>query len=86
MDLNDHEETPFYGTEILRSRQQELIQNLLKKHKNEKVDEELKAKIWDELQMEKHKGTITIPFKVFLRKDPEKKYPDVIEVILDTKV
>lgn len=86
MHPNDHEESPFYGTEVLRSRQQEWIENFLKKYKNEKVSEELKEKIWDELQMEKHKGTITIPFKVVLRQDPERKYPDVIEVILDTKV
>lgn len=79
-------ERPFYDVDIYRGREQEYIQNLLKKYKKEPVTEELKQKIWDELQQEKYKGTLKIPFKVVMRKDPEHKYPDVIEVILDTKV
>lgn len=79
-------ERPFYDVDIYRGREQEYINNLLKKYKNEPVTEELKQKIWDELQQEKFKGTLKIPFKVVMRKDPERKYPDVIEVILDTKV
>ncbi len=81
-----HEEPPFYGEEIYRNRQQDYIRQLLKKYKNEPVNEELKKKIWDELQMEKYYGRITIPFKVVMRKDVYRKYPDYVEVILDTKV
>lgn len=77
---------PFYGEEIVRSQEQEYISHLLKKYRNEPVSEELKAKIWDELQMEKYTGKIKIPFKVVLRHDAHKRYPDCIEIILDTKV
>lgn len=79
-------EHPFYGEEIVRNKEQKYIQNLLKKYRNEPVTEELQAKIWNELQMEKHAGKIKIPFKVVMRKDANKKFPDYIEVILDTKV
>lgn len=79
-------EHPFYGQEIVRYDQQEYINNLLKKYKNDPVNEELKKKIWDELQMEKYYGRITIPFKVVLRRDASGLFPDFIEVILDTKV
>lgn len=82
----EDEQLPFYGKEIIRRKEQEYIHHLLKKYKDESPTEELKAKIWDELQMEKHKGSITIPFKVVMRRDIYKKYPDYIEVILDTKV
>lgn len=77
---------PFYGFEIIRRKEQEYIQNLLKKYRHEPVTEDLKAKIWDELQMEKYKGNITIPFKIVLHRDTLKQYPDHIEIILDTKV
>lgn len=80
------EEPPFYGVEIIRTAQQKFIKNLLKKYRNEPVTDELKAKIWDELQMEKYHGRVTIPFKVIMRKDIFRKYPDSIDVILDTKV
>ena len=59
---------------------------MLAKYKLEPVDDELKRKIWDELQMAKHEGIVTIPFKVTMRKDAYGRYPDYIEVILDTKV
>lgn len=81
-----HEEPPFYGEEIYRNRQQDYIKKILAKYKNEPVNDELKKKIWDELQMEKYYGRITIPFKVVMRKDVYRKYPDFVEVILDTKV
>ena len=77
---------PFYGYEIIRRTQTEYINKLLEKYKKEKVDEELKQKIWDELQMEKHLGNVTIPFKLAVRRDPAGKFPEYIEVILDTKV
>lgn len=80
------EEHPFYGYDIIRNKEQAYITNLLKKYRHLPVTEELKAKIWDELQMEKYKGTVTIPFKVVMRRDTQKKYHDYIEVILDTKV
>lgn len=86
--MNAHPEQahPFYGYEIIRRQEQEYIQNLLKKYKGEAVTEELKKKIWDELQMEKYLGKVTIPFKVVMRRDSMGKFPDYIEVILDTKV
>lgn len=80
------DEHPFYGIDIIRRQEQAYIQQLLKKYRQEPVTEELKSKIWDELQMEKYKGHITIPFKVVMRRDALKKFPDYIEVILDTKV
>lgn len=76
----------FYGETVLPERQQELILNILKKYRGRTVDGALHQEIWDELQMEKHLGRLTIPFKVVKRIDPEGKYPDKIEVILDTKV
>lgn len=81
-----HEEHPFYDVEIIRRRENEYIQDILKKYRNEAVTNELQATIWDELQQEKFKGNITIPFKVVMRRDATKKFPDYIEIILDTKV
>lgn len=83
--FKEHEH-PFYGQEIIRHNEQAYINDLLKKYKNEPVNEELKKKIWDELQMEKYYGRITIPFKVTMRRDANGLFPDFIEVILDTKV
>ena len=77
---------PFYGYEIIRRKEQEYIKQLMQKYQNEPVTDELKKKVWDELQTEKYRGTITIPFKLAVRRDPYGKYPDLIEVILDTKV
>lgn len=83
----DYEDShPFYDTEIVRKNEQEYIQNLLKKYRDLPATEALKEKIWDELQIEKFLGRIKIPFKVVLRRDAYHKYPDYIEVILDTKV
>ncbi len=80
------EEHPFYGIEIVRNQEQEYIKNLLKKYRHEPVTDELKSKIWEELQMEKYHQRVTIPFKVVLRRDAMRKFPDYIQVILDTKV
>jgi hypothetical protein len=77
---------PFYGHHILLRNEREYIETLLKKYKKEPVSEELKKKIWDELQMEKHFGRITVPFKLKLVEDPSGKFPPTIEVILETKV
>lgn len=83
----DHEdEHPFYGHVILRRKEQEYIREILKKYQNDPVNDDLKKKVWDELQMEKHYGRITIPFKLAVRRDPYGNFPDAIEVILDTKV
>jgi len=84
--MTDEEEHPFYGVDILRTPEQLYILDLLRKYKESPVTEELKKKIWDELQMEKYHGRIKIPFKVVMRRDPYHKFPDYIEVILDTKV
>lgn len=77
---------PFYGKKIIRQKEEEYIKTLLKKYQKEPVNEDLKKKVWDELQREKHCGRIAIPFKLGVRKDPSGKFPDVLEVILDTKV
>jgi hypothetical protein len=76
----------FYDALVVRRQQQEYIRSLLKKFQNEAVSEELKKKVWEELQKEKHLGKVTIPFKLAVRRDPYGKFPDSIEVILDTKV
>lgn len=83
--MEEHEH-PFYGHDIYADREQEHIENLLKKYRGEPVTDDLRKKIWDELQMEKYHGRVTIPFKIATRRDPTGKFPDFIEVILDTKV
>ncbi len=83
----DHfQEHPFYGSEIYREQEQAYIKKILTKYKDHAPNDELKKKIWDELQWEKHLGNIKIPFKVVLRNDSSGKFPPAIEVILDTKV
>lgn len=86
MKKSKHHERPFYGKPIIRRTEDEYINSLLEKYRNEPVNDALKQKVWDELQMEKHLGRITIPFKLATRLDPTGKFPDYIEVILDTKV
>lgn len=86
MSKSKHKPHPFYGLDIIRNREQEYIKELLKKYQKEPVTDALKQKVWDELQMEKHLGRITIPFKLAVRMDPSGKFPNIIEVILDTKV
>lgn len=76
----------FYDVEILRDKEQKYIESLLIPFKKRPVNEQLKKEIWELLQQEKHRGTIKIPFKLALRKDPMGKFPNYIEVILDTKV
>lgn len=84
--MSEEHEHPFYGHEIIRRQEQEYIKKLLSKYQQEPVSDELKKKVWDDLQREKHLGRITIPFKLAVRRDPYGKFPDLIEVILDTKV
>lgn len=84
--MKSHEKHPFYGHDVIRRNEQAYIEDLLKKYKNEPVNEELKQKIWDELQMEKHLGRVTIPFKIVMRRDAAGRFPEFVEVILDTKV
>jgi hypothetical protein len=76
----------FYGKEIVREKQQEFIQQILHKYRNEKASEELKEKIYNDLFAEQHKGNITIPFKVLFKKDETGTHPPCIEVLLDTRV
>ena len=83
---DDEFDHPFYGKDILVTREKTYINNLLKKYKGFPVNDELRKKIWDELQMEKHLGNITIPFKIATRKDSTGQFPECIEIILDTKV
>lgn len=80
------EHPPFYGKEINRRQEKEYIQSLLKEFEDQPADDSLKKLVWEKLQWEKHLGNLTIPFKLALRKDPQKLYPDYLEVILDTKV
>lgn len=84
--MNHEEEHPFYGYTIIPRNEKNKIEAILSKYKNEPVNDELKKKIWDDLQKAKFEGEITIPFKVVIRKDPQKKFFDFVEVILDTKV
>mgnify|MGYP003442422634 CR=1 FL=1 len=77
---------PFYGHHIIARNEKAYIKKLLEKYKNQPVNDELKKKIWDDLQNEKYLGKITIPFKLAVRRDDTGKFPDYIEVILDTKV
>lgn len=83
--MSEHEK-PFYGKWVLREQEQEYIAHLLEKYQKEPVTEELKKKVYDELMQEKYLGHILIPFRVVMRRDVYKKYPDRIDVILDTKV
>lgn len=82
----EQHEHPFYGYDVIRNKEQAYIKELLEKYRKEPVSEELKKKVWDELQMEKYYGRITIPFRMAVRRDPYGKFPDCIEIILDTKV
>lgn len=84
--MSNHNHPPFYGVEILKRNEQDYINELLLKYRDLPATDELKKKIYDELQLEKHKGNIKIPFKVVLREDRSKKAFPYIEVILDTKV
>ncbi len=84
--MTGHGDHYFYGRPVVSGNEQVYIQNLLKKYKNEPVTDALQQKIWDELQMEKHLGKITIPFKVVARRDPSGLFPEYIEIILDTKL
>ena len=84
--MTESHEHPFYGHIIVRRKEESYIKSLMEKYQGQKVDEELKKKVWEELQMEKHLGRITIPFRLAVRKDPYGKFPDLLEVILDTKV
>jgi len=82
-DTNYH---PFYGFNIISRNEKDKVEEILKVFKDEPVTEELKKKIWDKLQMARHEGVISIPFKVVMRRDSTHKFPEHIEVILDTKV
>ena len=81
--MSDH---AFYGQTIARKQQEEFIKKLLAKYRDEPYSEELKEKVYEELMWEKHLGNLTIPFKVFVRRDPSNNYPPHIEVLLDTRV
>ena len=84
--MSEEAEHPFYGHWIIPRNEKEYINQILQKYRNDPANDELKKKIWDELQMEKHLGRVTIPFKLALRLDPTGKFPNYVEVILDTKV
>lgn len=84
--MSNEEEHYFYGKPIYRDREQEYIESLLKKYRNEPATEELKKAIWDELQKEKDEGRIAIPFRVVIRKDPSGRRPPYIEILLNSKV
>lgn len=77
---------PFYGKEISPDIEKKIIQDILLKFKDESATNETLEKIWKELECNKLKKIITIPYQVVLRRDPKKQFPDYIEIILDTKV
>ena len=80
------EEEPFYGKVIVPEEEQMLVDAVIEKYRSDVVDGDVHKKVYHDLMMEKHKGNITIPFQVNLVKDPYSRYPDYIEVILETKV
>ena len=80
------EEHLFYGKVIHRQREQEYIQSIIQKYNKGEANEETKKKVYEELMMAQFEGLIHIPFEVNLVKDPFKRYPDYIEVTLDTRV
>lgn len=84
--MNHSAKHPFYGSDIFRDREQQYIEKILKRYKGEPVNDALKKKIWEKLQVEKHLGNIKIPFEVVLHRDPSGKFPEYIEVILDSMV
>jgi len=84
--FSNHGSHPFYGQEIYADQEQAYIQSLLAKYKGQTANEDLKKQIFDELQMERYHGRLKIPFKVVLRRDIYGKFPDYIEVLLDTKL
>ncbi len=70
----------------LINQEQKTINAILAKYTHEKPDENLKKKIYADLMSAKEKGTLTLPFKVTLRKIPDPSVTDFIEVTLDTKL
>ena len=80
------QETPFYGKEISREDEQELIEALLAKHKDREVNDDLLKDIYEELSLAKHEGKISIPFTVSIKKDPRGPNSSYVEVLLDSKV
>ncbi len=71
---------------IDRRAQQAFLNRLLIKYSDARADSALRARISDELALEKHLGRLKISYKVVLRLDPAGLFPSKIEVILDTKV
>lgn len=84
--MTDLEEKPFYGTAIIRRREEEKVREILSQFDKEPFSDELKKRIWEELQAAKQRGDILSPFKVVARRDSSHAYPEYVEVILDTKV
>lgn len=84
--MSEHDEGAFYGVDILRHDEEKKVRQILKQFDGEPVGDELKKKIWDALQDAKYRGEIKIPFKVVMRRDYTHKYPEYVEVILDTKL
>jgi hypothetical protein len=76
----------FYDKNIVRRSEAAIVEEILSKYRCETADEVLKEKIWNELQMAKYEGKVSIPFQVVLRRQISGGAPDYIEVILDTKV
>lgn len=80
------DEHPFYGYDIIRQQEQEIVDGILAKYKGRKADDSLHKEIWNELQQAKYQGLLKMPFKVVFRRDESNLFPTYIEVILDTKV
>lgn len=66
--------------------QHTLIEKLLEPFKGKPANEDLKKEIYNTLSHAKAKGDLILPFKITLRKDPNKRHRPQIEVTLDTKV
>lgn len=81
-----HHNKPFYGKWIVPDDEEKHIKELIHPYQDQPVTDELRKQIYELLSDAKFRGEISIPFRIVLHQDAYKKYPDRLEVILDTKV
>ena len=83
--MSSHDK-PFYGKWIISDDEEQRIKKLVAPYQKKPPTEEVRKEIYDLLSDARFRGEISIPFRVILYKDIYKKYPDRIEVLLETKV
>lgn len=81
-----HQNKPYYGKWIFADEEQKRIEKILAPFQDQPVSEELRKQVYETLSDAKFRGEISIPFRIVVHQDAYKKYPDRLEVILDTKV